>query len=142
MAQSVVTLAGLSEELAIEYMSILGYTASIVATEEKSEDTYFGQYILVRASEEDDYRSWLELKRFKLENIQPSTINYVDYTVKQGVKYIYGIIQYNLFGIYSARIESEPISVDFEDIFLYDGERALKIKFNPKVSSFKSTILE
>ena len=142
LAQSVITLAGLSEELAIEYMSILGYAASIVATEEKSEDTYFGQYILVRASEEDDYRSWLELKRFKLENIRPSTINYVDYTVKQGVKYIYGIIQYNLFGIYSARIESEPISVDFEDIFLYDGERVLKIKFNPKVSSFKSTILE
>ncbi len=142
LVQSVITLAGLSEELAIEYMSILGYTASIVATEEKSEDTYFGQYILVRASEEDDYRSWLELKRFKLENIRPSTVDYVDYTVKQGVKYIYGIIQYNLFGIYSARIESEPISVDFEDIFLYDGERVLKIKFNPKVSSFKSTILE
>lgn len=142
LVQSVITLAGLSEELAIEYMSILGYTANIVATEEKSEDTYFGQYILVRASEEDDYRSWLELKRFKLENIRPSTVDYVDYTVKQGVKYIYGIIQYNLFGIYSARIESEPISVDFEDIFLYDGERVLKIKFNPKVSSFKSTILE
>jgi hypothetical protein len=96
----------------------------------------------VRASEEDEYRSWLELKRFKLENMKPSLVDYNDYTVKQGVKYIYGIIQYNLFGIYSSRIESEPVSVDFEDIFLYDGDRVLKVKFNPKVSSFKTTILE
>jgi hypothetical protein len=27
-------------------------------------------------------------------------------------------------------------------MFLYDGERQLKIKFNPKVSSFKITTLE
>ena len=50
--------------------------------EEKSEDMYFGQYMLVRASEEDDYRSWIELKCFKLENMRPSLVNYVDYTVK------------------------------------------------------------
>ena len=31
---------------------------------------------------------------------------------------------------------------DFEHAFLYDGERQLKIKYNPKVSSFKNDILE
>ena len=36
----------------------------------------------------------------------------------------------------------ETIVVDFEDMFLFDGERQLKIRFNPKVSSFKSTVLE
>ena len=135
LSQTIVSTVELSTELAVEYLSILGYKAKIVYEEEKSEDTYFGQYMLVRASEEDDYRSWIELKRFKLENMRPSLVNYVDYTVKQGVKY-------NLFGIYSSRIESKPVSVDFEDIFLYDGERVLKIKFNPKISSFKTTILE
>jgi hypothetical protein len=35
-----------------------------------------------------------------------------------------------------------PVLCDFEDAFLYDGERQLKIRFNPKVSSFKSTVLE
>lgn len=34
------------------------------------------------------------------------------------------------------------LPVDFEDSFLYDGERQLRIRYNPKVSSFKSTILE
>jgi hypothetical protein len=34
------------------------------------------------------------------------------------------------------------ILVDFVDAFLFDGERQLKIRFNPKISSFKSVILE
>jgi hypothetical protein len=37
-------------------------------------------------------------------------------------------------------IEGE-IFVDFEDCFLFDGEKQLKIRFNPKISSFKTTIL-
>jgi hypothetical protein len=36
----------------------------------------------------------------------------------------------------------EEIFADFEDMFLWDGERQLKIRFNPKVSSFKTTLLE
>jgi hypothetical protein len=32
--------------------------------------------------------------------------------------------------------------MDFEDAYLFDGERQLRIRFNPKVTSFKSTRLE
>ena len=32
--------------------------------------------------------------------------------------------------------------VDFEHMFLFDSERQLCIKYNPKIASFKSTILE
>lgn len=32
--------------------------------------------------------------------------------------------------------------MDFEDSFLYDGEKQLKIRFNPKVNSFKKNLLE
>jgi hypothetical protein len=31
---------------------------------------------------------------------------------------------------------------DFEDAFLYDGKKQLKIRFNPKITNFKSTLLE
>jgi hypothetical protein len=31
---------------------------------------------------------------------------------------------------------------EFEDAFLFDGERQLKIRFNPKVTSFKKNRLE
>jgi hypothetical protein len=34
------------------------------------------------------------------------------------------------------------VYADFEHIYLYDGEKQLKIKYNPKISSFKETILE
>ena len=34
------------------------------------------------------------------------------------------------------------VSVNAEDIFLSDADRQLKIRFNPKVSSMKETILE
>jgi hypothetical protein len=37
---------------------------------------------------------------------------------------------------------SAPILADFEYAYLFDGDRQLKIKYNPKVSSFKNTLLE
>ncbi len=140
--QTIITTADLSIDVGKEFFSLLGFESEIEGRSEIREETYFGLYILARASEEEDYRVWTELKRFRLENARPSSIVFDDYTVKQGVKYIYSIQQYNMWGIYSSRLKSDPVSVDFEDIFLYDGERALKVKFNPKVTSFKTTILE
>jgi len=32
------------------------------------------------------------------------------------------------------------ITVYFDDMFLFDGEKQLNIKFNPKVASFKTTM--
>lgn len=65
-----------------------------------------------------------------------------DYSVSQGITYKYGIQAYNNNGVYSTIVTTDPIYVDFEDMFLSDGERQLRIKYNPKVSSFKNTILE
>ena len=90
-----------------------------------------------------------------------------DFTTKQGVYYIYSLQAYNAKGLYSSRIlnmeefldesytenpdrlgqyhtvfKHSPIFMDFEDAFLFDGKRQLRIRFNPKISSFKSTILE
>jgi len=42
----------------------------------------------------------------------------------------------------SNRITSSLVYADFEDAFLYDGKRQLKIRYNPKVSSFKNNIME
>ena len=65
-----------------------------------------------------------------------------DCSVQHGVEYKYAIQCYNFFGIYSNKTISEPVYVDFEDSFLSDGDRQLKIRFNPKVSSFKKDLLE
>lgn len=110
-----------------------------------------GSFALLRASSEDNYQTWPEIFRFDLNGAFPQNKPFLwkDFTVQQGLNYKYALQAYNSNNFYSNRLEAlNPITkenfvyVDFEDSFLTDGERQLKIKFNPKVTSFKSTILE
>ena len=70
----------------------------------------------------------------------------VDKTVEAGYYYRYYIQQYNQYGICSQVISrmknNKAVYVSFDDCFLWDGERQLRIKFNPKISSFKTNILQ
>lgn len=66
-------------------------------------------------------------------------LRFKDYLVEQGVTYLYCYQQYNENGVLTRRVRSDPVIADFEDMFLYDGKIQLKIRFNPKVSSFKIT---
>ena len=159
-----------------------------------------GSFVLARASSEDNFESWNEIYRFSYKNLhvygdigesanlisvhpdfwdRNDLILWEDFTVQQGVKYIYSIQAFNAKGLYSNRMinkkweldyldrdmdlnhnykepdgydeyrkgyyykaTDDEVIVDFEDMFLFDGERQLKIRFNPKVTSFKSTVLE
>lgn len=102
-----------------------------------------GTFLICRASSEDNYGSWSEIDRFALFGETPSSHNWKDFTVQHGFTYIYSLQQYNKeYQIYSNRMLSNEIVANFEHSFLYDGKRQLKIKYNPKVSSFKDTILE
>lgn len=103
-----------------------------------------GQFVLLRASNEDGYESWYELTRFVLTAHDTASTKHIckDYCVSQGVRYKYALQAFNNEGLYSTREETKVIFTDFEDMFLSDGERQLRIKFNPKVSSFKTTLLE
>lgn len=103
-----------------------------------------GGFIISRSSSKDNYQTWNEIRRFALITPEalPETL-WIDYTVEQGVSYYYAIQRYNDSGFYSARVLTEtPVLADFEDMFLYDGIRQLKVQFNPKVSSFKTTTME
>lgn len=104
---------------------------------------------------EEKYEEWEEIARFIIKAGYPSDYKFRDYTVQQGVKYRYAVQQYNIKGVQSNKIKSlnrrlddpyhlynEPTLADFEDMFLYDGHRQLKIRFNPKVDSFKNSIPE
>lgn len=65
-----------------------------------------------------------------------------DLAVEQGVTYDYQAIQYNE-NLYAGTNKTKTVTADFEDMFLdgLDG-RQLKIRFNPKVTSFKADIQE
>lgn len=110
-----------------------------------------GSFVLVRASDEDNYQTWPEVFRFELNGAFPinKPLLWQDFTVQQGVNYKYAIQAYNSNNFHSNRLEAidtnsktNVVYVDFEDSFITDGKRQLRIRFNPKVSSFKSTILE
>ena len=123
--------------------------------------TVTGNYVILRSSSKDNFQNWQEIRRFRLNGIQPSQKIIYDYTVEHGVAYRYALQQYNRAGFYSKKvygyllneynevqydINHNPIYKDtiaeFEDMFLYDGERQLKIRFNPKVNSFKNDLQE
>ena len=101
-----------------------------------------GEFLISRASSFDNFATWLSISKFKMTGELPSAFLLRDYTIEHGATYIYSLQQYNDYGIYSNRLLTEPIVGQFEDAFLFDGEKQLKIKFNPKVSSFKTVVLE
>ena len=114
---------------------------TVIASVE-AEKKYYGSYLLSRASDEDNYTTWFNVARFKLDDQVPSTFSLKDVTIEHGHKYKYALQQYNIWGLYSARIVSDIFEASFEDAFLFDGEKWLKIRYNPTIDSFKTTILE
>lgn len=106
------------------------------------EETVTGLFLISRTNEDTNFSIWEDIYRFDLQKEKASGQIWQDFTVEQGKIYQYSIQQYNTSGIYSNRILSNKIYADFEDMFLFDGEKQLKIRFNPKVSSFKTTVLE
>ena len=101
-----------------------------------------GSFVLSRKTNQDNI--WQEVKRFSLNNAQLPIDLWTDRTLEAGVKYTYALQFFNKEGAYSTHIFNAegPQLADFEDAFLYDGDKQLCIKYNPKVSSFKTVKLE
>ena len=100
-----------------------------------------GKYVLSRASSKDNFKSWNEIMRFTLNRETKKEI-WKDFTIEQGVQYKYAVFMVDKDNRYSTKSVSNIVLADFEDMFLFDGDRQLKIRFDPNVSSFKNTILE
>lgn len=106
-----------------------------------NENNLIGKFVLSRASSEDNF-NWQKLGDFLIQKDTTKILIWRDYTIKHGVSYKYCLQQVNDYNFYSNRLETAIIKADFEDMFLFDGERQLKVRFNPKVSSFKRNIQE
>lgn len=120
-----------------------------------------GTYLLSRTYEKDGVQVKEKLKKINLAYDLSNDNPYNDYTIEHGIKYQYMIERINNAGVYSlpvlaklgpvptsaaeqAAAQNRPteISASFEDAFLYDGKRQLRIRYNPKISSFKKDVLE
>lgn len=96
------------------------------------------KYIIAKASSENQFKDQKKIQEFTM-SLQ-GKILFKDYFIQQGVLYKYKLYYEENDQLY--KIYDVECLADFEDMFLSDGERQLCIRFNPKVSSFKSTILE
>lgn len=105
------------------------------------EPAAIGRFRLKRSCSKDNYGVWQTVYEFKLNGQLPSAWSWKDMTIEHGYHYQYGLEQYS-DTLVSNKILSNEVYAEFEDAFLFDGTRQLKIKFNPKISSFKSTVLE
>lgn len=120
-----------------------------------------GTYLLSRTYKKDGVQVKEKLKKINLAYDLSNDNPYNDYTIEHGIKYQYMIERINNVGVYSlpvlaklgpvptsaaeqAAAQNRPteISASFEDAFLYDGKRQLRIRYNPKISSFKKDVLE
>lgn len=99
---------------------------------------------LLRISEDERYYTAIAYLNCDFDSSQGGC-EYCDYNVESGKTYKYNLIETDSQkNIISKRIFKKGISmkVYYEDMFLSDCERCLKIRFNPKISSFKTTLLE
>jgi hypothetical protein len=102
-----------------------------------------GNYEFARASSKDNFSSWTVLFNFTLNSeVTSGRVFYTDYWIEHGVTYRYSVRQYNSRGLYSRRGVTLDTTAYFEDLFLWDGERQLRVRFNPKITNFKRTVSE
>lgn len=109
---------------------------------EGKETPITGSFVLSRATQLGGYLDWEKLSTFKIISQYPTRMLWRDFTAEQGKRYKYSLQQYNDNGLYSNRLISNIVFSDFEDIFLYDGERQLKIRYNPKIGNIKTNLQE
>lgn len=116
-----------------------------------------GDYIITRASSLDNFESWSEFIHFHISKQVYNPHLCDDYSIEQGVEYKYSLQMVKPSGqltqhkeaIYYLCEQDEEnekstanLIVEFENAYLFDGERQLCIRYNPKIASFKSTLLE
>jgi len=104
---------------------------------------YTGKIVIRRASSKDNYNIWDDIYTASYKEARNIDFTWFDYTVENGIFYLYGVQGITPEG---NRTEmyffQEPICCYFEDIFLTSGDKQLKIKFNPSITSFQRTIQE
>ena len=125
----------------ITVIPLLNYDNGYMAIHLKGETSLRGKYALSRSDEKENFKVWNEIMRFTLGD-ENDFLVWKDFTLEQGIAYKYSIFMIDGAGNYSNRSISNAVVADFEDMFLFDGDRQLRIRFNPKVSSFKSTKVE
>jgi len=105
-----------------------------------SSNPWSGNICIRRASQEDNFATWEDIKIFTVKEKNLNDIDLIyDYTIQSGVWYKYGIQSIDKDGIRGVLVEiSEPIQRLFNYSFILgQDDKQLKLQFNNTMSSFK-----
>lgn len=107
--------------------------------------------MICRTSSKSGFTEWEDVHLFSVLEDGNWSYKWIDYLVEAGVIYKYGFQLYYKYIQEGTERETRgempdnqitPVVATFEDIFLYDGSKQLRIKFDPNISSFKQSISE
>ena len=111
---------------------------------EQTNNFISSNYTIRRAKENENGEFILWEDVYNGYQAKAGVVEWYDNTIESNVKYKY-VVQ--LRGYDGRRgnvmgLGNNPVSVAFDDIFLVRGNKQLKIKYNPQISSFKETVIE
>ena len=117
------------------------FSLDIVKT--ASSDPFTGTFYIRRADSKDNFTIWEDVYSKEYTSASFIAFKWTDYTIESGIWYKYSIQTANLAGKRSPMLMfGKPVMMLLDDMFLLSGNKQLKIKFNPSISSFKRTIAE
>ena len=110
---------------------------------ETIKEDFIGKITIRRTSSESNFSEWEDVHNALLTEAKELDYTWYDYTVKSGIWYKYCVQKRNRRNDRGVIVQTkEPVMVYFEDVFLTQGGRQLKLKFDTTVSSFKYNVLE
>lgn len=106
-------------------------------------EAFFGNLTIRRTSSKSNFTIWEDVHQTTIANGQMLDYIWYDYTIESGIWYKYCAQQRNSKGDRGAIINIRyPIMIELEDMFLTREGMQFKVKFNPNISSFKTTYIE
>ena len=110
---------------------------------ENIKEDFIGKITIRRTSSESNFTEWEDVHNALLTESKELDYTWYDYTVKSGVWYKYCVQKRNRRNDRGVIVQTEnPVMVYFEDSFLLQGGRQLKLKFDSTINSFKYNVLE
>ena len=106
-------------------------------------EEFMGKITIRRTSSESGFTQWEDIHHIIIKEAKELDYIWYDYTIKSGVWYKYCIQKRNRRNDRGIVVQTnEPTMAIFEDSFLTQGGRQLKLKFDSSIGSFKYNILE
>ncbi len=113
----------------------------IKITSQKTISQLSTNFIIRRSSSKDGFKTWEDVHLFLAKTGEKVNEIWEDRIIQSGVWYKYGLQQRNLEGFRSNMLEKQdPVICIFDNIFLLNEDRQLKIKFNPQVNNYSHVV--